>query len=104
MLRYITGAGRKDDIRAADCETGAGSYLISCGMTGEEIRALKEKLTAKDTCTSSGLISDRTVKIYPARYEIPETVLGAVAVDPLLDGIIGRVFEQEDFQSGLFGL
>ena len=45
MLRYIAGVGKKDDIRAADYESGAEAYLINCGMTGEEIRALKEKIS-----------------------------------------------------------
>ena len=45
MLRYITGVDKKDDIRAADYEIGAETYLKDCGMTGEEIRALKEKIS-----------------------------------------------------------
>ena len=45
MIRYIAGLDKNDDILAADYESGAEAYLINCGMTGEEVSTLKEKLT-----------------------------------------------------------
>ena len=44
MLQYIAGCDDKADLSKADLKAGAEAYLLSGGMTEEEIRELKEKL------------------------------------------------------------
>ena len=45
IVTFITGADESSDISSIDLESGAEAYLISGGMTSEEISALKERLT-----------------------------------------------------------
>ena len=45
MLRYIAGVDKNSDLSTADFEAGAEAYLSSGKMTGDEIHALKDKLT-----------------------------------------------------------
>ena len=44
-FRYILGADSMADATTSDLESGAEQYLLSCGLTKDEIRRLKEKLT-----------------------------------------------------------
>ena len=47
MFKYIAGADENEDLEKADLEAGAEEYLLSGGMTREEISALKDKLQKK---------------------------------------------------------
>ncbi len=47
MLRYIAGVDENEDPETVDLEAGAEKYLLSGGMTKEEISALKDKLQIK---------------------------------------------------------
>ena len=44
MLGFLAGADKDANISSADFMSGAGNYLLSGGMTAEEINALKERL------------------------------------------------------------
>ena len=45
MLRCIAGVDDRADLKGADMEAGAREYLMSGGMSAEEIDALKDRLT-----------------------------------------------------------
>ncbi len=49
MFMYLAGADNMADAKAADLESAGEKYLLNCGMTKEEIRLLKEKLTQDGT-------------------------------------------------------
>ena len=49
MFMYIAGVDNMADAKTANLESGAEKYLLSCGMTKEEVRLLKEKLTQDGT-------------------------------------------------------
>lgn len=44
MFKYIARVDENEDLETADLETGAEEYLLSGGMTKEEVSALKDKL------------------------------------------------------------
>ena len=44
MFKYIAGVDENEDLEKADLEAGAEEYLLSGGMSEEEVIALKNKL------------------------------------------------------------